>query len=152
MFYKVMKYSEEYKMELFNSIIDDIVENSVSIRSALKGRMSPSLFFDMLRDDESCAKRYARATEIRADMMAEEILDIADESGNDTIVTEKGEQENREYINRSKVRIDARKWLLAKMQPKKYGDRLELNGNLATTPETIKLVFDEYNHDGTKND
>ena len=34
--------------------------------------------------------------------------------------------ENKEFINRSKVRIDARKWMLGKMQPKKYGDKLDV--------------------------
>ena len=123
-------YSEEEKQRKFDDIINDIVENSVSIRKALKGRLSPQLFFDMLKEDTEKAKRYARATEIRADIMAEEILDIADDSSSDIAYNDKGDViENREFINRSKVRIDARKWLLAKMQPKKYGDKLDLTSD-----------------------
>lgn len=60
--------------------------------------------------------------------MAEEILEIADDGTNDWMMRQ-GENGvalepivDHEHISRSKLRVDARKWLMAKMQPKKYGD------------------------------
>jgi hypothetical protein len=62
--------------------------------------------------------------------MADEILEIADETSRDTLVNSKGdEMANSEWIARSKVRIDTRKWLLSKQLPKKYGDRTVLAGD-----------------------
>jgi hypothetical protein len=64
-----------------------------------------------LADDAEAEFReqYARAREAGDDAMAEDIQDIADDKELEP--------------NDRKVRIDARKWLLAKRQPKKYGDK-----------------------------
>jgi hypothetical protein len=62
--------------------------------------------------------------------MADEILEIADDSSNDTKTIHKGgndiDIENTEWVNRSKLRVDSRKWLLSKMMPKKYGEKLDV--------------------------
>ena len=70
--------------------------------------------------------QYARARELQAEHWAEEIIEIADDSRNDFIEKEgraalEAESEN---INRSRLRVDTRKWLMARLAPKKYGDRV----------------------------
>ncbi len=72
------------------------------------------------------ATLYARAKETRLDVMAEEILQIADDATNDTKHLESGDYPDSEWINRSRLRVDSRKWLLAKLRAKTYGDRLAL--------------------------
>ena len=37
-----------------------------------------------------------------------------------------------EHVQRARLRIDSRKWLMSKMAPKKYGDRIEVGGNSDT--------------------
>ena len=56
---------------------------------------------------------------------ADEIVEISDESNRDTVLTESGEHPDNEWISRSKLRVDTRKWLLSKLMPKKYGDKIE---------------------------
>jgi hypothetical protein len=74
------------------------------------------------------SEQYARAREAQADALFDEILDIADESANDSYTDENGnERTNQEVVARSKVRIDARKWMAGKLRPKVYGDKLDLN-------------------------
>lgn len=68
--------------------------------------------------------QYARAREIGWEKMADEILAISDDTINDTIFTETGEKPNAEWIARSRLRVDSRKWLLSKMLPKVYGDKV----------------------------
>jgi DNA-directed RNA polymerase specialized sigma24 family protein len=64
------------------------------------------------------AKRYARACEIRADVIFEDIIDIADHTAEDhTPFT------GANVVQRDKLKIDARKWIVAKLHPKKYADR-----------------------------
>lgn len=111
---------------LFDEIIIDISENGKSAISALQGRMSTQTFYALLKDDEK-SKRYARATEMRADRMAEDIINIADSVGDDLITLPDGrELENQKVISRDKLRVDSRKWLLAKLHPKKYGDKMDV--------------------------
>jgi hypothetical protein len=62
-------------------------------------------------DDPEWAEQYARARAAGDDAMAEDIQDIADRAELDP--------------NDRRVRIDARKWLLGKRQPKKYGEKVE---------------------------
>ena len=71
------------------------------------------------------SEQYARAREAQADKLAEEILAIADDGRSDTYLDAEGnEKTDSEVIQRSKLRVDARKWLASKMAPKKYGDKV----------------------------
>lgn len=72
------------------------------------------------------APQYAQAREIGYQVMADELLEISDDSKNDAIVDEEGnERPNTEFVARSRLRVDTRKWLLSKALPKIYGDRVE---------------------------
>jgi len=118
-----MAYSKKHKETIFNSIFD-LIENGKSLRYALKEvKLSSSRFFDWIEEDSEKQKQYARATELRADALADEMFDIVDETSRDTIITDKGIIPNNEWIQRSRLRYDARKWLASKLNPKKYGDR-----------------------------
>jgi len=70
-------------------------------------------------------QQYTRAREAQADKLAEDILAIADDGMSDTYTDAEGnERTNQEVIARSRLRVDARKWLAGKMAPKKYGDKI----------------------------
>ena len=124
-------YSEEEKIKIFNDICDLII-NGKSLRTALKiidNPISGSTFFEWIRSDGEKSKQYARATEERAELMFEDMFDIADDSTDDFIQTEGGRKLNSENIQRSKLRVDTRRWALSKMQPKKYGDKLDITSD-----------------------
>jgi hypothetical protein len=86
------------------------------------------------------ADQYARAREAQADKLAEDILAIADDGSNDTYQTEDGEVTNHDVIARSRLRVDARKWLAGKMAPKKYGDKLAVGGSDDMPPIQITKI------------
>jgi hypothetical protein len=97
------------------------------------GCESAAAITEWVRADADFAVRYARAKEMQADRFAEEIIEIADDGRNDWMEREIDGRTVRvtdhEHIQRSRVRIDARKWLMAKMAPKKYSDRMTLAGD-----------------------
>lgn len=80
-------------------------------------------------DKQEFMDLYARAKEDQVEFMADHMLEIADDSTGDTTVTENGIVENREFVNRSRLRVDTRKWLLSKLKPKKYGDKLDVTSD-----------------------
>ena len=80
---------------------------------------------DWIRDDTEISVKYARAKEQQMDYLADEILEISDFTAKDTIETDKGPIPDSEWINRSRLRVDARKWLMSKLAPKKYGDKIQ---------------------------
>lgn len=82
-----------------------------------------------LEDMEGFAARYARAREIGYMTMADEILEIADDGNNDWMERHgedgSGWVLNGEHVARTKLRIDTRKWMLSKVLPKIFGDRVD---------------------------
>lgn len=86
---------------------------------------SRSMVFRWLHQNDVFRDKYAQAKERQAQYWAEEILDIADDGTNDYMETSDGREVlNGEHVQRSKLRIDSRKWLLSKLLPKKYGERV----------------------------
>lgn len=90
-------------------------------------------FFKWIRDNDDFEKQYARAKQEGTDAMAEELLDISDDGKNDWMeIWDKegknivGWKVNGEAVQRSKLRADTRKWLMSKMKPKKYGDKIDV--------------------------
>ncbi len=78
----------------------------------------------MIADDD-LSTRYAMAKEQQAALLADEIITISDDSSEDALITEDGKRiYNKEFVNRSRLRVDARKWVAAHLLPKKYGDKL----------------------------
>lgn len=69
-----------------------------------------------MREHPDFLSRYARAREDRADSLADEMQDIADETTSGTF----------EQIAAAKLRIETRKWIASKLRPGTYGDRIEV--------------------------
>lgn len=73
---------------------------------------------------ESFRQQYAQAKREQAELLAQEIIDIADDKTHDVLIDEDGnERLNTEFVARSRLRVDARKWVASKLLPKVYGDK-----------------------------
>lgn len=122
----------DYSPELADSICERIA-SGMSLKEICKPESMPcmSSIFNWLRRDEEFVEKYARAKEAQVEALAEDLLDIADDSTNDWVDRQFGETTVRvidnEAIQRSKLRVDTRKWIMSKLAPKKYGDKLDLN-------------------------
>lgn len=152
-----MKYTPSEKLAVFKKIIKEI-EKGASLRSALKKNspLSSSTFADWLNSDDEMAKRYARATVIRSEAIFEDILNIADENLSDTYVDSEGvTRTDHDVIQRAKLRVDARKWVLAKMRPTKYGDKLDVttdNQAISLPPIVGMVIKNELNEPDATNE
>lgn len=83
----------------------------------------------VIDDREGFSAQYTRAIQARAMLWAEEITDIADDGSNDTYIDPNTgmEKTNAEVVARSRLRVDTRKWMLSKVLPKVYGDKVDVN-------------------------
>ena len=95
---------------------------------------SATTIFKELYENKAFAERYARAREAQAEFLADQILEIADDSSKDeeeVTITEgvTATRTNYENIQRSRLRVDARKWKASKLYPKVYGEKLDTNVN-----------------------
>ena len=104
-----------------------------SLRSICRGEGMPNIRSVMrwLSVNPEFSQQYARAREVQAESMFEEMLEIADDGRNDWVEKEQGKAVDHEHVSRSKLRVDTRKWMLARMAPKKYGDatNIKLSGD-----------------------
>jgi hypothetical protein len=123
-----------FTAELGTKICERIADGK-SVRSIVHDETMPSssTIFRWLLDEDKKEfwEQYAKARDIQAELMFEELLEIADSSVNDYMEREYesgGTQQviNHEAIQRSRLRVDTRKWYLSKVRPKKFGDKLDM--------------------------
>jgi hypothetical protein len=123
----------EFSQEVFDRICERISDGE-SLRTICADEDMPSktTVFRWLAGNKTLSDQYARARDAQADAIFDEILDIADTAVNDWMEAhgqdDAGWRANGENIQRSRLRIDARKWMAGKLRPKVYGEKLELNG------------------------
>nr|WP_313510317.1 terminase small subunit protein [Stenotrophomonas geniculata] len=128
-----MARPSKYSQKLADAICDLLVDGK-SLRTICSTAKMPSrsTVIRWLAENEAFRNQYARARELQADTLAEEILDIADKAvlGERLKKDGKGkvlERQTGDMVERSKLMIDARKWYAGKLQPKKYGERVALD-------------------------
>lgn len=87
-------------------------------------------------------EQYRAALEMKADLMRDDLLEIADDGSQDTYIDPASGQErtNAEVVARSRLRVDTRKWLMARQSPRKYGDKLDLNHGVQPDNPLAKLL------------
>jgi hypothetical protein len=134
----------EYTKEIADKICDKL-SDGISLRTVCLADDMPDkvTVFRWIRQNDEFRNQYARAKEESADAMGEDVMDISDNGTNDYMEDDyqkgktPGYQLNGENIQRSKLRVDTRKWLMSKMKPKKYGDKLDMTTNGKDLPTPI---------------
>ena len=125
----------KYTPELFDKICDTIAQSDLGLVYICEHNgLSAKTFYEWIKDDVELRNKYARARELQADFLADQILNIADDGSNDFMKIVKGDMEynveDKEVTNRSRLRVDARKWIASKLAPKKYGDKMDVKAEL----------------------
>lgn len=139
-----------YSSDLADEICERLAGGE-SMRSISKDDRMPAMstLFKWLREIEEFSQQYARAKEECADMYAEEIIEIADDGSNDWMEKQDkdggviGWQLNGEHVQRSRLRVDSRKWIASKLKPKKYGEKVtsEHTGPNGGPIETVERII-----------
>lgn len=117
----------EYTAETAAKICERLV-NGESLRSICRDREMPDAVtvFRWMEKHPEFRKQYVHAREMQAELLAEEIIEIADTEriGLRRKMTPRGpELIESDGVERSKLMVDARKWAAARLLPKRYGDR-----------------------------
>jgi hypothetical protein len=131
--------SQETRDAICEQLADGKSLREICRQEGMPGR---SHVFREIAADAAFRDQYARAREAGIELMADELLDISDDGRNDFMERDLGDgvvaqQLNAEHIQRSKLRVDTRKWLLSKLAPKKYGDKLDVG---VTGTMTVTLL------------
>jgi hypothetical protein len=121
----------------FNSILL-CIEEGQSLRSVLKreGMPTTTTFYEWIDKDEQKSLHYARACESRSELKFESIeQDYMEEPQRDPV----SGKIDAGWVQLQRLKIDSKKWELGKLQPKKYGDKIQTELSGAITTNIISL-------------
>jgi len=106
----------KYSDDLFNKICDELAQSSTALYKICQNNgITRATFMNWVNNNKDLFAIYDNAKEDQLKFLAEQIIDIAD-NGSDT--------------NRDKLRIESRKWLLSKLDRKKFGDQITQDINV----------------------
>lgn len=111
----------------YDNLLEELSQSSTGLSHLCKKHeIRYQSLYQLIEEDEDFRNRYVRAREAQADYMADEIIELADDKSGDVLTGEFGETGNAANVSRSKLRVEARKWIAAKLKPKKYGDKVDV--------------------------
>lgn len=136
------KYSEA----LADKICLRIMMSTEGLHSICKddGMPCPATAFNWLNEHKEFLDKYARAKEIQAELLADEIISIADTTieGTKTKVTDRGtEIITGDMIEHRRLQVDARKWKASKLYPKRFGDKLDVTSKDGAIGKTSQIIL-----------
>lgn len=122
----MVKRTPEEREKLAEDVLKGMAERNLSCFKACEAAGVPiGSFLRWVEQDAQLAERYARTRETLIERIAEETMEIADQ-----------EAETAVEVNKQRLQVDTRKWLLAKLAPQRYGDKLHLAGHDGGTVKT----------------
>lgn len=136
-----------YSQELADTICARLAEGE-SLRSVCRDDAMPAMssIFKWMREHPEFSNQYARAKEESADAMAEDVLEIADNEVEQPLIVDGLPMQvdgklvmvkDNVSVQHAKLRVDTRKWLMSKMKPKKYGERVAVAGDETSPLQVI---------------
>ncbi len=145
-------YSEQQRRDILDYLYDQMrigrSMNSVCGKDTFNGKLVPpaKTIYEWIEEGkEAEGKRYARACEDRADFIFQEMMEISDrpavmetkvhQQGTNGGFTQTIEADSHQH---RRLQIDTRKWVLSRMNPKKYGDRV-MTEDITEKPKTLVI-------------
>lgn len=135
-----------YTPELADLILNRIASGQ-SLREVCRDEAMPNrdTVRVWLRDNPDFRGLHTQARLDQMDALGDEICEIADDGRNDWIERQNADGSttrvfDAEHVQRSRLRIDARKWLMAKLAPRKYGEKVAIGGDADAPPIQLSAV------------
>jgi len=113
------------KAEISAKVLEGMRGGLSAFKACQAAGVPQSTFNLWVNNDPALAEEYARAREDLIELIAQEIIDLSDA---DVGLTPDGKKD-WSAIQKHKLQVDTRKWLLSKLAPKKFGDKIELTGD-----------------------
>ena len=135
-------YTEELADKICNLIVQGMSCNKIS---QLDNMPAKSIIYYWLSKHKSFLDKYTQALEIRSLTYLDEVSDIADDGSND-YYEKKGKNGetfmafDSEHVQRSRLRIETRLKMLEKLQPRKYGAKVDLNHGVQENNPIMQLL------------
>lgn len=138
-----------YTQELADEICE-LMANGMTLREVCRREgmpKYPTVVYWATHDVDGFQERYMAARRIQASMWYDEMVDIADDKSDDWVETQGRDGKlrlvpNRDVIERARLRIDARKWVVARAHPEAYGEKTQImhSGKIAGASQPVVVA------------
>lgn len=122
------KYTKELEVEICTAIANSN-KGLVPLCEENEHWPTHSTIRQWIFEKKEFSDNYVKAKQEQADFLADEIIKIADDEEGDMIQGEFGKVGNSVNVQRSRLKIDARKWIASKLKPKMYGDKMDVTSD-----------------------
>jgi len=137
----------KFSQELADKICEMISNSAHGLRKICDdNNISYAIIKVWLKTNPEFLAQYEKAKQDQCDVLADEILAIADNKDDDYTQGEFGKVGNSTNVARARLQIDARKWIASKLKPKKWGDKVDVD--LTSNGEQIKININLPNPNG----
>ena len=122
----------EFTQEVADAICEAIAEGRALRNICCRdGMPASSTVGRWLAANVEFRRQYTVAREIQAEILIDEILQIADDKTGDEAAepAEGAARETGVAVHRARLRVDTRKWLIGRLAPKRYGEKLDVDLN-----------------------
>lgn len=136
----------QFEDEIFYEVFEELARGR-SLSSICKNERYPDIVTVLRRvgKDANLRQRYIHARELQAQVLCDECVDIADNvdhPNNDSYVDPAGElRQNHEWVQRSKIRVETRKWLIGVLSPKKYKPHFDFSEEEIAANKSADLLI-----------
>jgi len=146
--------TKNYTRELSDKLLAKVASGQTVSGAARTMKLSPHTVWHWRRRNyDNFIERLQEAQEACVEKLVDEIIDIADDKSRDLKTDAKGGQKiDWEVVARSKIRIDARKWIASVVNPRKYGEKIAVQNTgtlkiVSEDPQTIELAKSEWTNE-----
>jgi len=143
-----------YRDEIATEICDRVAHGETLTAICRSSHMPPrqTVVDWLIQNRQPFSSMYARAKELQIECWADDLLEISDDASNDWMEREGRVELNAEHIQRSRLRTDNRKWLIAKLRPEKYGDSVaqRVSADVPQEPQDAYTILLQIANDPTQ--
>ena len=122
---KPTKAGSQDRADLAKKVLEGMHGGLSCFKACQAAGVPHSTFIGWVNEDAALADRYTRAREELIERMAQEVLELSDVD----VGLQPDGKKDWAAVQKHKLQVDTRKWLLSKLAPKKFGDKLELTGD-----------------------
>jgi hypothetical protein len=126
---------------IIDGMMDRIAEGWTVKRAAQEFLITPAKFHSWVMRDPILAERYDEARRIQSETMMDDMIEIADNGENDTYIDSKGNKRtDYDVVQRSRLRLEQRRWHGSKMNPDRFGDKIKVDQKVETTVNHVEQL------------
>jgi len=135
-----------YPINIQDSIFNELADSDTGLDTICKKHnISPSKFREFILSDSDCGTKYAQARRMQIECIENRIQDASNDLLHSLTNGTVDPQIASAYVAGMRLKIDSMKWILSKLMPKKYGDKLDVTSdskpvNVAISPIQAKEI------------